>query len=82
MSRPWFQAKKQPITDSEIAIRSSVGAWWGSLLTAAILTVAVNNLLINMRTLELTKENLENTRRNALNTAEMIEQLKQINQKI
>jgi len=51
-------------------------------LTAAILTVAVNNLLINMRTLELTKENLENTRRNALNTAEMIEQLKQINQKI
>jgi len=59
-----------------------VGAWWGSLLTAAILTVAVNNLLINMRTLELTKENLENTRRNAANTAEMIEQLKQINQKI
>jgi len=59
-----------------------VGAWWGSLLTAAILTVAVNNMLINMRTLELTKENLENTRRNASNTAEMIEQLKQINQKI
>jgi len=59
-----------------------VGAWWGSLLTAAILTVAVNNLLINMRTLELTKENLENTKRSASNTAEMIEQLKQINQKI
>ena len=82
MSRQWFQTRKQPITDSEIAIRSSIGAWWGSLLTAAILTVAVNNMLINMRTLELTKENLENTRRNALNTAEMIEQLKQINQKI
>jgi len=59
-----------------------VGAWWGSLLTATILTVAVNNMLINMRTLELTKENLENTRYNASNTAEMIEQLKQINQKI
>jgi len=68
--------------DNEIAIRSSIGAWWGSWLTSVILIVAVRNLFINTRTLTLTSENLENTKRNAENTTEMIEQLKKINSQL
>lgn len=72
----------QQNTNNDIALRGSIGAWWGSLLTAVILTVAVKNLWINTQTLELTKENMENTKRSASNTAEMLSQLKQINQKL
>ena len=68
--------------DNEIAIRSSIGAWWGSWLTAVIMTVAIRNLFINTQTLALTSENLENTKRNANNTTEMIEQLKKINSQL
>lgn len=74
--------RNRPISDREISVRSSISSWWGSFLTAAILTVAVRNLMINTRTLAITKENMENTKLNAVNTAEMIEQLKQINQKL
>lgn len=59
-----------------------IAGMWGSLLTAVILTVAVRNLWINTRTLHLTEENLENTRKNAGNTTEMINQLKSINDKL
>lgn len=67
---------------NDIAVRASIGAWWGSWLTAVILTVAVRNLFINTQTLALTSENLENTKRNANNTTEMINQLKMINEKL
>lgn len=67
---------------TDIATGSYVAGMWGSLLTAVILTVAVRNLFINTRTLAVSEENLENTKRNAGNTAEMINQLKSINQKL
>lgn len=82
MSRQWPPMKNRPISDNEIAVRSSISSWWGSFLTATLLIVAVRNLSINTRTLELTKENMENTKHSASNTAEMVEQLKQINQKL
>jgi len=66
----------------EIAVRSSIGAWWGSWLTSVILIVAIRNLFINTQTLALTSENLENTKRNANNTTEMIEELKKINSQL
>lgn len=66
----------------DIALRGSIAGWWSSLLTAVILTVAVKNLFINTKTLAVNEENLENTKRNAGNTAEMINQLKSINQKL
>ena len=73
--------RNQPNSD-DIAILGAFGGWFGSLLTAVILMVAVRNLGINTRTLALTSENLENTKRNANNTTEMIEQLKKINKNL
>lgn len=73
--------QNQPSSDN-IATLSSIAGWWGALLTAVILTVAVRNLGINTQTLALTGENLENTKRNANNTTEMIEQLKKINENL
>ena len=80
MTRP--PQKNRLSLDNEIAIRSSIGAWWGSWLTSVIMLVAIRNLFINTQTLALTSENLENTKRNANNTTEMIEQLKKINSRL
>ena len=71
--------RNQPNSD-DIAILGAFGGWFGSLLTAVILMVAVRNLGINTRTLALTSENLENTKRNAENTATMISELQKINE--
>lgn len=74
--------QRNPSLSDEIAFRGSTAGWWGALLTAVILAVAVRNLGINARTLEISRENLENTRQNAGNTAEMINQLKSISEKL
>lgn len=71
--------RNQPNSD-DIAILGAFGGWFGSLLTAVILMVAVRNLGINTRTLALTSENLENTKRNAENTTTMISELQKINE--
>lgn len=76
-----LRQRNQPNSD-DIATLSSIAGWWGALLTAVLLMVAVQNLGINTRTLEATTENAENTRRNAKNTAEIVEQLKKINSKL
>lgn len=74
--------RNQLSLDNEIAIRSSIGAWWGSWLTSVILMVAIRNLYINTKTLHVSMENLENTKQSANNTANMLEQLKAINSKL
>ena len=66
----------------DIAVLSSIAGWWGALLTAVILTVAIRNLGINTRTLEISTKNLQNTLNSAENTKEMKNQLKQINEKL
>ena len=68
--------------DNEIAIRSSIGAWWGSWLTSVIMIVAIRNLFINTQTLAVSTQNLQNTLDSAENTKEMIEQLKKINSQL
>lgn len=67
---------------ADITTGAYVAGLWGSLLTAVILTVAVRNLFINTKTLTLTSENLENTKRNANNTTEMISELQKINKQL
>lgn len=67
---------------TDIAFSSSVAGWWGSLLTAVILTVAVRNLFINTKTLKISTQNLQNTLSSAENTKEMINQLRLINEKL
>lgn len=74
--------RNQLSLDNEIALRGSIGGWFGSLLTAVILTVAVRNLFINTRTLEISTQNLQNTLNSAENTKEMLLELKSINQKL
>lgn len=66
----------------DIARVTSVSSWWGSILTFVILSVAIRNFGVNVRTLHLTEENLENTKKNAGNTSEMISQLRSINEKL
>lgn len=69
----------RPSLSDEVALRGSIGGWFGSLLTAVILTVAVRNLFINTRTLEISTQNLQNTLNSANNTTEMISELQKIN---
>ena len=73
--------RNRPNSD-DIAILGAFGGWFGSLLTAVILMVAVRNLGINTRTLALTSENLENTQKSAGNTAKTVELLEEINRKL
>lgn len=68
---------------------SNNGVWYGNgvsiialIVSISILGIAANNFLVNLETLEIAKQNYENNRSNANDSAKIVELLENIKNKL
>lgn len=69
-------------SNSEIAVRSSVGTWFGSLLTIGILVLTVEVVRLNRINIYLNAQNVTSNKASARNGEAILNELKEINKNI
>lgn len=74
--------RKYPKSNDEIAVRGSIGTWFGSLLTVGILVLTVEVVRLNRINVYLNAQNVMNNKSSAKSGESMLNELKEINKKL